>query len=237
MRKLSPFALSLCWCRIGKPGDYTTRWVILGIWTCTGLLVTVPNVVHGTDVYHGNTNFCMVFFSSHRAQLTASQGAGSIHSTSSSACWPTMFGWLGSLLSCTLSWPSGFMVWLTDWMWSRIQRKQLIGKQEMCKRCGKEIVAVHSIYLKFILLIRHIAIQSYSSSVSPRTAFRDCSPSSITLSPTESSWLQMPFTRSLVFFCITRPAMVFGIRRDISHQAHDSCRGLFVVLPQRLHHY
>jgi len=80
----------------GKPGDYTTRWVILGIWTCTGLLVTIPNVVHGTDVYYGNTNFCMVFFSSHRAQLTASQGAGSIHSTSSSACWPTMFGWLSS---------------------------------------------------------------------------------------------------------------------------------------------
>lgn len=47
-----------------EPGKFTSTWIIVAIWSCTGLVVAVPNLVegHNPDAYYGNTGFCMLFF-------------------------------------------------------------------------------------------------------------------------------------------------------------------------------
>jgi len=43
-----------------EPGKFTSKWVIVAIWFCTGLVVAIPNIVQrdNPDAYYGDTGFC-----------------------------------------------------------------------------------------------------------------------------------------------------------------------------------
>ena len=170
-----------------------------GIQTCTGLWLSFRMSSTEPIYILWQYSLCVIFFSFRWIQLTASQGVGSIPTVSSSLC-------LGSVDGARYGYLVPHIMAITICGLAH-KLNVITHTTEMAHRKTRDVAKELLLYIPHISSLFHQLICYITINLHPLypslTAFRDDSPSESftnhSVSLTDSSWLQMPFTHTLVF--------------------------------------